>query len=64
MSDQADAVPAPTHAKVVKDERGSVVWREIKGLTLVIAAVLGFHSFIAKPFYICLLYTSPSPRDS
>ncbi|MCY7397491.1 MAG: S26 family signal peptidase, partial [Sphingomonas bacterium] len=28
------------------------MWREIKGLALVILAVLGFHSFIAKPFYI------------
>jgi len=33
-------------------DRGSMLWRELKGLALVIAAVLGFHSFIAKPFYI------------
>ncbi|HXG98854.1 MAG TPA: signal peptidase I [Sphingomicrobium sp.] len=38
--------------KVVREKRGSALWREIKGLGLVILAVLGFHSFIAKPFYI------------
>ena len=31
---------------------GSVVWREIKGLAWVLIAVLAFHSFVAKPFYI------------
>ena len=35
-----------------KDEKGSAVWREIKGLLWVLLAVLAFHSFIAKPFYI------------
>ncbi len=28
------------------------MWREIKGLLWVLLAVLAFHSFIAKPFYI------------
>ncbi|MEO6581541.1 MAG: signal peptidase I [Sphingomicrobium sp.] len=28
------------------------MWREVKGLLWVILAVLAFHSFIAKPFYI------------
>jgi signal peptidase I len=35
-----------------KDEKGSAVWREIKGLLWVLLAVLAFHSFVAKPFYI------------
>jgi len=35
-----------------KDEKGSVVWREIKGLLWVLLAVLAFHSLVAKPFYI------------
>ncbi len=61
MSDQVDAVPAPaassqTASKDVKEDgkkgHGSALWNEIKGLALVILAVLGFHSFIAKPFYI------------
>ena len=35
-----------------KKDKGSAVWREIKGLFWVLLAVLAFHSFIAKPFYI------------
>ena len=57
MSDQVDAVPTPAASspatpKDVKKDHGSALWREIKGLAWVILAVLGFHSFIAKPFYI------------
>ncbi len=35
-----------------KAEHGSALWREIKGLVWVLLAVLAFHSFVAKPFYI------------
>ena len=35
-----------------KQGKGSALWREIKGLLWVLVAVLAFHSFIAKPFYI------------
>lgn len=35
-----------------KEEKGSALWREIRGLLLVLLAVLAFHSLIAKPFYI------------
>jgi signal peptidase I len=35
-----------------KESKGSALWREIKGLLWVLLAVLAFHSFIAKPFYI------------
>ena len=35
-----------------KAAEGSPVWREIKGLLWVLVAVLAFHSFVAKPFYI------------
>lgn len=31
---------------------GNALWREVKGLAGVLLAVLAFHSFIAKPFYI------------
>ena len=34
------------------EEKGSALWREIKGLLWVLLAVLAFHSFVAKPFYI------------
>ena len=53
MSDQVEAGPAPVALKPdKKKDHGSALWREIKGMSLVILAVLGFHSFIAKPFYI------------
>ena len=35
-----------------KESKGSALWREIKGLIWVLLAVLGFHSLVAKPFYI------------
>jgi len=35
-----------------KKDKGSALWREIRGLFWVLLAVLAFHSFIAKPFYI------------
>jgi signal peptidase I len=41
--------PAPAESKA---EKGSALWREIRGLLWVLLAVLAFHSFIAKPFYI------------
>ena len=41
----------PTAARPASSTR-SAVWREIKGLSLVLLAVLLFHSFVAKPFYI------------
>jgi signal peptidase I len=42
---------APTEP-AKKEETGSALWREIKGLVWVLLAVLAFHSFVAKPFYI------------
>ena len=45
--------PAPPPITEEKaPDKGSAVWREIKGLLWVLLAVLAFHSFIAKPFYI------------
>jgi signal peptidase I len=41
--------PAPAEKK---QDKGSALWREIKGLLWVLLAVLAFHSFVAKPFYI------------
>ncbi|QNP47049.1 signal peptidase I [Sphingomonas sediminicola] len=35
-----------------KESKGSAIWREIKGLLWVLVAVLLFHTFVAKPFYI------------
>jgi signal peptidase I len=52
LTDRAtDASQSP--AKEEDEEgKGSALWREIKGLLWVLLAVLAFHSFIAKPFYI------------
>ena len=47
---EQQAVPPAPPAK--KESKGSAVWREIKGLLWVLLAVLLFHSFVAKPFYI------------
>jgi signal peptidase I len=44
-----DEKPAPAEKK---EDKGSALWREIKGLVWVLLAVLAFHSLIAKPFYI------------
>ena len=32
--------------------KGDALWREIRGIFWLVLAVLAFHSFIAKPFYI------------
>jgi len=54
----SDTVPEasadPSVAPVVekKEDKGSALWREIKGLLWVLFAVPLFHSFVAKPFYI------------
>src|SRR4026208_2432446 len=50
----SEPLPAPTDDTTGKtgESRGSALWREVKGMALVILAVLAFHSFIAKPFYI------------
>ena len=47
----AELAPAD-ETETKKESRGQLIWREIKGLFWVLLAVLAFHSFIAKPFYI------------
>jgi signal peptidase I len=47
----ASADPAVPPAEQ-RGDKGSALWREIKGLLWVLLAVLMFHSFVAKPFYI------------
>ena len=47
----ADPSAAPV-AEKKEEQKGSALWREIKGLLWVLLAVLLFHSFVAKPFYI------------
>ena len=53
MSDRgAEAAPVPTAEAAVPAKKGTDWWSEIKGILWLILAVLAFHSFVAKPFYI------------
>jgi signal peptidase I len=55
MSEPVETVSAPlavASAEPAKESRGDMIWREAKGLFWVLVAVLAFHSFVAKPFYI------------
>jgi len=46
------AALAETPAEVPAKPKENALWRETKGLFWVLLAVLAFHSFVAKPFYI------------
>ena len=47
MTSATEAAEAPAAAKPGVDW-----WGEMKSLAVLLLCVLGFHSFIAKPFYI------------
>lgn len=48
-----DLPPAEAHASATMQGGSSVNWaQELKSIAILLLAVLGFHSFIAKPFYI------------
>ena len=51
MSDRDPAV-ALNAAPAAKPKKPNAVWSEIKGFFWLAVAVLSFHSFVAKPFYI------------
>ncbi len=51
MSEQVDAM-APVADAVSGKAQTTDWWAEAKGIFWLILAVLGFHSFVAKPFYI------------
>jgi signal peptidase I len=46
-----DPAPSATTQETTR-RRGTDWWGEVKGIFWLILVVLGFHSFIAKPFYI------------
>ncbi|HEX2724499.1 MAG TPA: signal peptidase I, partial [Beijerinckiaceae bacterium] len=54
MAIESASEPAapPTAEDRPEESRGSALWRELKGIFWVVLAVLAFHSFVAKPFYI------------
>ena len=49
---EATAKPDAVATSPAKPDKAGAVWREIKGVFWVLVAVLAFHSFVAKPFYI------------
>ena len=49
MTDVVTETSAPADEK---PKRGTDWWGEVKGIFTLLLVVLGFHSFIAKPFYI------------
>jgi signal peptidase I len=51
VTENSAAVPEPDTAPA-EPRKESALWREVKGLFWVLLAVLAFHSFVAKPFYI------------
>ncbi|MBT2187225.1 signal peptidase I [Sphingobium sp. H33] len=52
MTDQTPVRPGESLREKARKSKGSDLWSEIKSIVLLLLAVLGFHSFIAKPFYI------------
>jgi signal peptidase I len=51
VTDDSAAIPQ-AEAEAPAKPKENALWREIKGLFWVLVAVLAFHSFVAKPFYI------------
>ncbi|MCW3796255.1 signal peptidase I [Sphingomonas sp. BN140010] len=47
-----NAAPVASPPAAPAEKKSSALWRELKGLFWVLLAVLVFHSFVAKPFYI------------
>ena len=57
----AEADPKPPVAEVTPPASDRVDWlAELRGLALMLLAVVGFHSLIAKPFYIPSISMMPS----
>ena len=57
-NETTDAAPADAPAK--EQSWAASLWAEIKGLFWLLLAVLAFHSFIAKPFYIPSISMMPT----
>ena len=61
-SENIDPVAPAVAPKPVQEKRswGASLWAELKGMFWLLLAVLGFHSFIAKPFYIPSISMMPT----
>ena len=63
VSSESEAMAAPEATKPAAPQQpgwAASLWAEIKGLFWLLLAVLGFHSFIAKPFYIPSISMMPT----
>jgi signal peptidase I len=58
--DNKAAMPIDAPKPEKKTSRLRSIFAEVKGLLLLLLAVLGFHSFIAKPFYIPSISMMPN----
>jgi signal peptidase I len=56
----SEAISEEQMSKPLPQSRISVLWSEAKGLLWLLIAVLVFHSFIAKPFYIPSISMMPT----
>lgn len=52
IDDASDLPATPTESPAAPKKQGTDWWAEARGIFWLILAVLGFHSFVAKPFYI------------
>ena len=52
MTDAAASTPAAEPVDTAPVKRKATWWEEVKGIFWLLLVVLGFHSFVAKPFYI------------
>lgn len=61
-SDNMNPETPPIAAEPVPEKRNwtAGLWSELKGMFWLLLAVLGFHSFIAKPFYIPSISMMPT----
>jgi signal peptidase I len=58
---ETQAEPLPRDTSRGDDRIDRINWvREVRGLILMLLAVLGFHSFVAKPFYIPSISMMPN----
>lgn len=61
MSEPSAPAPAPAEPNATADADHGIDWlAEIKGLAWMLAAVLAFHSIVAKPFYIPSISMMPN----
>ena len=61
MSEPSAPTPAPAGPDAAADADHGIDWlAEIKGLAWMLAAVLAFHSIVAKPFYIPSISMMPN----